>query len=76
MSTVEQYVYDFAWQYGKYYHVGDAEKIMENVSQKMKTPEEYFSDIKIELQAIKAVLELYPNKPCVNGIQELIDKFI
>ena len=72
---VKDYIYDFAWRYGKYYHVGDSEKIMENVSQLILTPEEVCKEIQIELQAIKAVLELYPNKPCVGGIQELIDKF-
>ena len=35
------YIYEFAWHYGRLYHIGDAEKIKEAISEKFKLPEEY-----------------------------------
>lgn len=74
MSNLTDYVYDFANIYGRYYHLGSHDEIMKNVNQLLKSPEEVLSEFKIELQAIKAVLELYEHKPCVGGVSELIQK--
>lgn len=36
-----EYIYEFASIYGEYYHNGDAEKILEKVSEKIELPEKF-----------------------------------
>lgn len=38
-----QYIYDFAWHYGRLYHIGDAEQIKAAISEKFQLPEEFLS---------------------------------
>lgn len=45
-SDLEDYMYFFAWNYGRYYHVGDADKILEIVGEKMILPKEFIKEIK------------------------------
>jgi len=42
------YIYKFAFYYGMYYHLGSFEEIMEQVSQKIYTPEEFVNFIQKE----------------------------
>ncbi len=42
-KSLIDYIYNFAWEYGMYYHVGDFNKIMEQVKQRVQTPEEFLS---------------------------------
>jgi hypothetical protein len=39
------YIYYFAWVYGRYYHVGDAEKIIEQVGQIVELPEKVINEL-------------------------------
>lgn len=41
------YIYDFAWNYGRFFHVGDAEKIIAVVKERIQLPEEFISEIKL-----------------------------
>ena len=36
-----EYIYDFAWNYGRFYHLGSAEKIKEAVKERLQLPEEF-----------------------------------
>lgn len=38
------YIYDFAWHYGRLYHIGDVEKIKAAISEKFKLPEEFLNN--------------------------------
>lgn len=39
------YIYEFAWRYGKYYHIGDAEKILEQIKETFQLPEEFLKGV-------------------------------
>ena len=39
------YIYYFAWVYGRYYHVGDADKIIEKVSEIVELPEKVINEL-------------------------------
>jgi hypothetical protein len=39
------YIYHFAWIYGRYYHIGDADKIIEQVSEIIELPEKVINEI-------------------------------
>jgi len=43
IKKVIDYIYEFAWHYGRYYHVGDSIKILECVKEVFQLPEEYFA---------------------------------
>jgi len=35
------YIYEFAWHYGRLYHIGDADKIKQAIKEKFQLPEEF-----------------------------------
>ena len=41
-EALVDYIHDYAWHYGRLYHIGDAEKIQEAISEKFILPEEIF----------------------------------
>lgn len=51
LKELEEYINLYAWNYGRFYHVGSAERILEKVSERMELPEEFlkkhFKELKI-----------------------------
>jgi hypothetical protein len=41
-----EYMYEFAWQYGRLYHIGNADKIKETVKERLQLPEEFMAENK------------------------------
>lgn len=45
-----EYIYEFAWQFGRAYHIGDFEKIKASISERFQLPEECFSEKIVSIQ--------------------------
>jgi len=62
------YIYDFAWNYGRFYHIGDAEKIIAAVKERMQLPEEFISEINLNNSIVDEFLRQYPEYRCLDVI--------
>ena len=57
-GVLVEYIYSFAWNYGRFYHLGNAEKIIAAVSERIQLPEEFLSK----------PLPVSPSKPMSEGV--------
>jgi hypothetical protein len=42
-NSLIEYIYDFAWQYGRFFHLEDSEKIKAAISERFQLPEEFLT---------------------------------
>jgi hypothetical protein len=40
-QPIIEYIYNFAWMYGRYFHLGDSDKIKAAISERFMLPEEW-----------------------------------
>ena len=72
-SKIEKYINEYAWNYGRFYHVGNADKIVEQISQIMVLPNEYLKDIRSKM--VLVIQELSKHKIGLSTAEELFEYF-
>lgn len=75
MSKIKEYINEYAWNYGRFYHVGDADKIVEKIGERLVLPDEYLEPIAQKLQSLMAVVELTKDKVGLSTLNEIYDEF-
>jgi len=46
-NNVLEYIHEFAWMYGRYYHLKDADAIFEKIGEKLELPEDFLGRVEI-----------------------------
>lgn len=68
------YIYDFAWNYGRFYHTGDAEEIKKKVSELLMMPEEFVEEFlfryQVTLNSLGHLVNAMSNSKDSAGIEE------